>query len=224
MFYDDSRALIIICDISYISVFALTDTFAILVLCWSWGKTTVLIGLSKSSHPVWKIMLSESADSSVPEPCWADTWGLPEPDSGRSIFWGNHYRSLYVDHPWLILPLQLVSLKLFPHGAGANPATRAAGAAGSSVLCHRLTERCWLTTWINTVGSMISQTPACVIISVSLSLILTFSHIFSLIINIRAESFANGHLFHVALIRHKSSCPPLGVVTKWLIKKGLCLV
>lgn len=129
-----------------------------------------------------------------------------------------------MDHPWLILPLQLVSLKLFPHGAGANPATRAAGAAGSSVLCHRPTERCWLTNRINTVGSMISQTPVCVIISISLSLSFSLCHIFSLIINIRAESFANGHLFHVALIRHKSSCPPLGLVTKWLIKKGFCLL
>lgn len=165
-------------------------------------------------------MLSESADSSV-----SDTWGLPKPDSGRSIFWGNHYRRLYVDHPWLILPLQLVSQKLFPHGAGANPATRAAGAAGSNVLCHRPTERCWLTNQINTVSSMISLTPACVIISLSLSLSPSHSsNIFGLIVNIRAESFANGHLFRVALIRYKSSCPPLGLITKWLIKKGFCLL
>lgn len=147
-------------------VYFCTRSYTLLILTQNHLRTAVSWPF-QSSHPVWKIMLSESADSSVPEPCWADTWGLPKPDSGRSIFWGNHYRSLYVDHPWLILPLQLVSLKLFPHGAGANPATRAAGAAGSSVLCHRPTERCWLTNRINTVGSMISQTPACVIISIS---------------------------------------------------------
>lgn len=53
---------------------------------------------------------------------------------------------------------------------------------------------------------------------------LCHSNIFSLIVNIRAESFANGCLFHVALIRYKSSCPPLGLITKWLIKKGFCLL
>lgn len=50
------------------------------------------------------------------------------------------------------------------------------------------------------------------------------SNIFGLIVNIRAESFANGRLFHVPLIRYKSSCPPLGLITKWLIKKGFCLL
>ncbi len=56
------------------------------------------------------------------------------------------------------------------------------------------------------------------------SLSFSLCHIFSLIVNIISESFANGHLFHVARIRHKSSCPPLGLVTKWLIKKGFCLL
>jgi len=50
------------------------------------------------------------------------------------------------------------------------------------------------------------------------------SDIFGLIVNIRAESFANGCLFHATLIRYKSSCPPLGLITKWLIKTGFCLL
>lgn len=130
-------------------------------------RTTVpSLGLSESSRSVWKIMLSESADSSIPDPCWAETWGLPKPDSGRSIFWGNHYRSLYVDHPWLILPLQLVSLKLFPawsRGKRSHPCSRSS--RNQCALPKRPTERCWLTNRINTVGSVISRTPACVIIS-----------------------------------------------------------
>lgn len=58
----------------------------------------------------------------------------------------------------------------------------------------------------------------------SLLFSLCHSNIFSLIVNIRAESFANGRLFHVALIRDKSSCHPLGLITKWLIKKGFRLL